>query len=228
MRKPLLFLGVLAITALPFAAPSRTASAADLGWLNPANLLKGTPVDVHRPEASRQCGHEGCIERVPVEDCVTGEKKVYKTTVRREYVAIPEVRYKWEMRWVTKEIPCDYCKPVCETENVDHAYQSERWDKKDLGCSELHCKSCEPKTEKMECKKCKTEPGKTTAKVHYWSCVKVPYTVYRQVEREVCVKQPRYEKVEVPVTRYICRDCGGIGCKRCCQRDETAVAEMEQ
>ena len=52
-------------------------------------------------------------------------------------------------------------------------------------------------------------------KVHYWSYVKVPYTVYRQVAQEVCVKQPRCEKVDVAVTRYVCEYCGGKGCKHC-------------
>ena len=48
-----------------------------------------------------------------------------------------------------------------------------------------------------------------------WTCVKVPYTVYRQVEKEVGVKQPCYEKVEVQVTRHVCENCGGLGCHFC-------------
>jgi hypothetical protein len=127
------------------------------------------------------------------------------------------------MKWVTKEVPAEYCKPVCETRNVDHPYEVEHWQKQELDCGELHCKTCEPKTEQIACKTCKTEPGKTTVKVHYWSCVKVPYTVYRQVEREVCVKQPRYEKVEIPVTRYVCQNCGGRGCGQCCRHEEDSV-----
>ena len=60
---------------------------------------------------------------------------------------------------------------------------------------------------------CQTEPGKTTIKVHYLSCVKEPYTVYRQVEKEVGVKQPCYERVDVPITRHVCEHCGGLGCE---------------
>jgi hypothetical protein len=43
----------------------------------------------------------------------------------------------------------------------------------------------------------------------------VPYTVYRQVEQEVGVKQPCYEKAEVQVCRHVCENCGGLGCKFC-------------
>jgi hypothetical protein len=40
------------------------------------------------------------------------------------------------------------------------------------------------------------------------------------------VKQPRFEKVEVPITRYVCEHCGGLGCKHCCRDgDGAAVAE---
>ncbi len=216
----------IALAAMLLAAFSRSALAGDLGWLNVTNWFKGTKVDVHRPEASKQCGHEGCIERVPCEECVTGEKKEWKTTIHHEYVAIPEVRYRWEMKWITKEIPCESgCIPVCKDRPVEHEYESEHWEKYQSGCCELHCKTCEPKTEKLDCKECESKPGKTTVKVHYWSCVKVPYTVYRQVEKEVCVKQPRYEKVEVPITRYVCEHCGGLGCKHCCRDGEAAVAE---
>jgi hypothetical protein len=205
------------MAALPFVLPSQWLFAGDLGCLDITKWFQGTKVDVHRPEACNQCGHETCIERTPVQDCVQGEKKVYKTSIHCEHVAIPEVRYKWEWKWVEKEIPADYCKTVCDTENVDHQYEVEHWQKSDLPCGgEMHCKSCEEKIEKIPCKTCKTEPGKTKVKVHYWSYVKVPYTVYRQVEREVCVKQPRCEKVEVPVTRYVGEHCGGLSgrCER--------------
>jgi hypothetical protein len=183
---------------------------------SPVTLLGGTPVDVHCPQACNNCGHEGCIERTPVQDCVVGEKKVAKTTVHKQYVTIPEVRYKFQMVLVEKEIPAEYCKTVCEPKDVDHCYQTEHWQKQTLPCgAELHCKTCETKVEKLPVEQCKTETGKTTIKVHYWSCVKVPYTVYRQVEKEVCVKQPRSEKVCVPVTRYVCEHCNGLGCPFC-------------
>ncbi len=184
---------------------------------SPRSLCAGTPVDVHCPQACNNCGHEGCIERAPVQDCVVGEKKVSKTTIHKQYISIPEVRYKFEKVWVEKEIPAEYCKTVCEPKDVDHQYQAEHWDKQTLPCgAELHCKTCETKTEKLTQQECKVEKGKTTIKVHYWSCVKVPYTVYRQVEKEVCVKQPRTENVCVPVTRYVCEHCHGLGCEFCC------------
>ena len=216
MRK-VLKLGVfVAVVALPLAFPSRSILAVDWGWLNVTHLWKGTPVDVHRPEACEQCGHEGCIERIAVEDCAVGKKKEFKTSVRCQCVAIPETRYRWQMKCITKEIPCDTCKTVCEINDVDHAYQVERWEKQPGECGELHCKTCETKIERLpSVTGCKEEPAKTTIKVHYWSCVKVPYTVYRQVPQEVCVKQPCYEKVEVPVTRHVCSGCGGIGCCFC-------------
>ncbi|MGA2256688.1 MAG: hypothetical protein ABSG53_18730 [Thermoguttaceae bacterium] len=188
-----------------------------LSLANSSGMLRaGTPVDVHCPQACNNCGHEVCIERAPVQDCVVGEKKVYTTSIHKQYVTIPEVRYKFQMVFVEKEIPAEYCKTVCEPKTVDHQYQAEHWEKQTLPCGdELHCKTCETKTEKLTQQECKTEKGKTTIKVHYWSCVKVPYTVYRQVEKEVCVKQPRTEKVCVSVTRYECQNCGGIGCALC-------------
>jgi hypothetical protein len=216
MRKVSLLWIFVAVVALPLSFPSRSLFAGDWAWLNVTHLWKGTPVDVHQPEACEQCGHEGCIERTAVEDCVVGKKKEFKTTIRCEYVSIPEIRYRWQMKCITKEIPCDTCKTVCELEDVDHAYQVEHWEKQQTPCGDLHCKTCESKIERLPAvKECKTVPGKTTVKVHYWSCVKVPYTVYRQVAREICVKQPYCEKVEVPVTRHVCDHCGGLGCGFC-------------
>jgi hypothetical protein len=107
--------------------------------------------------------------------------------------------------------------PVCKTTEVDHQYQIEHWEKESLPCGdERYCKTCETKTEKLPVvSDCETKPGKTTIKVHYWTCVKVPYTVYRQVEKEVGVKQPYCEKVEVPICRHVCEHCGGLGCEFC-------------
>jgi hypothetical protein len=119
------------------------------------------------------------------------------------------------MKCIKKEIPCETCKTVCEDQDCIHPYQVEHWEKQQTGCSELHCKTCQTETEKLATKTCKEVPGKTTIKLHYWSCVKVPYTTYRQVKQEVCVKQPRHEKVEVPVTRFVCEHCGGLGCGFC-------------
>jgi hypothetical protein len=212
------------------AVPSRAVIAADFGCFDILDLFKGTHVDVHRPESCKQCGHERCIDRCREDECVKGEAKLYKTCIHHEYVAVPEVRYKWEMKCITKEVPCDYCKTVCKDREVEHTYQVEHWQKVcDDGCCQTHCKSCECKCEKLECKECETKPGKTTVKVHYWSYVKVPYTVYRQVEKEVCVKQPYCEKVDVCVTRYVpcCEHCGGKGCPLCRRHDDSAGASAE-
>ncbi len=206
---------VVLLAAVPAANTSRPLLAGDWDWPNVTHLFKGTPLDVHAPAACENCGHEGCIERTPVQDCVVGKKEVFKTSIRYEYVSIPETRYRWQLKCITKDIPSEGCKTVCENKEVERPFQVERWDKQQAGCNELHCKSCVTQTEKLDTKVCKEEQGKTKIKVHYWSCVKVPYTVYRQVKREVCVKQPCHEKVEVNVTRYVCEHCGGLGCKFC-------------
>jgi hypothetical protein len=215
MSRRWILLGVVLLVAVPIANTSRTLVADDLDWLNVTHFFKGTPVDVHGPASCEQCGHEGCIERTPVQDCVVGKKEVFKTSIRYEYVSIPETRYRWQIKCITKEIPCEGCKTICENKEVEHPYQVERWDKQQTSCSELHCKTCVTQTEKLDTKVCKEVPGKTTIKTHYWSCVKVPYTVYRQVRQEVCVKQPRSEKVDVLVTRHVCEHCGGLGCTFC-------------
>jgi hypothetical protein len=206
---------MLATLAVVFLASSSTASRAD--ELRTVKLVShsSTPVDVHLPESCDNCGHETCITRRRVDDCVTGKMKCYKTKICKEYVSIPEVRYVWRMKCITKEIPCDINKAVCKDEEVDHYYETEQWQKFPTECGDIHCKTCVPQSEKITCKRCEIEPGKSTIKVRYWTCVKVPYTVYRQVEKEVCVKQPRYEKVKVPITRHCCEHCNGVGCWIC-------------
>jgi hypothetical protein len=207
---------VFAVAAMAsIVMPSRTLWAADWSWLNAARLWKGTPVDVHLPECDKQCGHEGCIERVPVTESMPGEKQNHKLHIRYEYLSVPETRYRWQIKRITKEIPCDACTPVCKEEDAEHPFAVESWDKQPLDCGHLHCKTCVPQTEKVPVKRCEVVQGKTTIKVHYWSCVKVPYTVYRQVKQEVCVKRPCNQKVNVNVTRYVCKHCGGLGCKLC-------------
>jgi hypothetical protein len=220
--------GLIAFSAfvvMLVAMPVRSLRADCPSWLVALNPFHGTPVDVHSPAACETCGHEVCVDRTKVEECVCGEKKLYKTSVHKEYVAIPETRYRWEVKCVTREVPCDYCKPVCKTEEVDHPYQVEHWEKEDLPCGgERYCKSCETKIEKLPVvNDCHNEPGKTTVKVHYMSCVKVPYTVYRQVEKEVGVKQPYYEKAEVPICRHVCENCGGLGCGVCSDRPDCLI-----
>ncbi len=191
----------------------------------PFNLfhwLSGKGIDLKTHECSK-CGgaHDAdgpCITRVPVEDCVIGKKKVYDCKVKKEYVSIPETRYRWKKKLVTEEIPCSFCKPICVSEKCVQCYGEEQWDvysDKDRKDVETHCKHIVPKYENVPTKYCDHVKGETTIKVHYWSCVKEPYTVYRQVKKEVCVKKPRYEHVKVPITRYVCEHCQGGGCGHC-------------
>ena len=178
-------------------------------------LFTGKHVDVKSHDCE-ECdrGADGeCIVRYPVEECVEGKKEVFDCKTKYEYVSVPETRYYWKKRKITKEIPCPYCHPVCKTEDGQNCFGQEKWEKYDSGCGEIHCRHIEPQIEKTSVKCCEHEPGETTVKVKYWSCVKVPYTVYRRVKQPVCVKQPRYEKVEVPVTRYVCEDCDSDGCE---------------
>ena len=212
MKKKLLCRVLLTLSVTLLAAATGRFAAADLPFDKLGLLLRGTPPDVPCPQSCDQCDHETCVERVPVTECISGKKLVYDVKKCNEYVAIPETRYRWKMRWVVKEVKCAYCMPTCKTETVDHCYESERWDTQGLGCGKLHCKTCEVKVEKLPGKHCGRKPGETTVKVRYLTCVKEPYTVYRQVAKPVCVKQPRYEHAEVSVTRYICRRCGGGGC----------------
>lgn len=176
---------------------------------NLIDFLRGEDAAV-KSDACGECGHthgedQHCITRYPVEDCVVGKKKVFDSKVKYEWVSVPETRYHWKKKLITKEIPAPYCKPVCETEDSQRCAELETWDKHCDKCGELHCKHTDSVLENAETKHVEHEKGETTIKVKYWSCVKVPYTVYRQVKKPVCVKQPRYEKVEVSVTRYVCR-----------------------
>ena len=217
MRTSSLRWAIVLLTALLTTSNPRLLAAGDWTWLNVSNYFKGTPKDIHGPQCCDQCGHEGCIERTPVTECVPGKKRHDNVQIRYEYVAIPEVRYRWCVKCITKEIPCQGCKTTCEEKKVEVPYSVEAWTKEQHGCDEVHCKTCVPQTEMLPQKECHSEPGETTIKSHYWSCVKVPYTVYRQVRKEVCVKQPCYEHVKVPVTKYVCKHCGGLGCQQCCQ-----------
>ncbi len=223
MKKLSALFVVLAMIAMLSVTTSGTLSAAELPWNNIAPLRVAT-VDVHLPQACNQCGGEMCIQRIPVTECLQGKKEVFNTKIRYEYVTIPETRYRMKRQLVTKKVPAEYCKTVCETEEVERCTETERWEKSDSGCGQVHCKTCFPQTEKVECKTCRTEPGKTTTKVRFWNCIKEPYIVYSQVKRPVCVKQPRYEKVNVEITRYVCQQCGtcrgcdtcgGAGCNSC-------------
>jgi len=231
-------LTVLAImilsSALCLRAGERSADAFGLSniksWLHPGGA------DVHQHRCDK-CGgiHDPdgpCIERYPVQDCVVGKKKVYDSKIMCEYVSIPETRYRWKKKLITKEIPCPYCKPVCKSKDCEHCFGEEKWQKEGTSCDELHCKYIQPKYEKLPTKYCDHDKGETTIKVHYWSCVKEPYTIYRRVKKEVCVKERRYEKVKVPVTRYVCEHCDGGGCDQCdtgcSQCDDAGCLDYEE
>ena len=211
MNRTSIFRAGIALAVIWLLLSVRPASAGCPSWLEALNPFRGTPTDIHPPAACDNCGHELCINRSCEQVCVEGKKKCYKSSIHKEYVSIPETRYKWEMKCIEKEVPCECCMPVCKTEQVDHHYEVEHWEKKTLPCgTEQYCKTCEPKTEQLPVvHDCQTVPGKTTIKVHVWTCVQVPYTVYRQVEKEVGVKQPCYEKVDVTVPRAVCECSGG-------------------
>lgn len=199
------------------------------GPLDFFHFLCGRGVDLKQHDCN-ECGDASdteCVVRRPVVDCVKGKKEVLDCNVRCEYVSIPETRYHWRLRCITKEIPCPYCQPVCTTDECQHCVGQEVWRRYGAGCgesgcdeqcarcAELHCRQIEPRLENLPTARCDHEPGETTIRVRYWSCVKEPYTVYRQVARPVCVAQPHYETVKVPVTTYVCERCEGAGCSHC-------------
>ncbi|MCH9033672.1 MAG: hypothetical protein IID42_04110, partial [Planctomycetes bacterium] len=150
MKTPSVLWIAIVVSAVSFAAAPRALSAAQP--FNLINWLTGKDDASQNDDASQpvcdECGGapdgcRHCVKRIPVTKCVVGKKKVYDCKVRYEYVAIPETKYRWVKRLVTKEIPCDYSKPVCKTEKFDHNYVVEHWEKEDLGCrGELHCKTC--------------------------------------------------------------------------------------
>ena len=185
-----------------------------VGWLSTI-VFTGSPETTCDKCGVAGCSGEQCVQVVPVKECVVGKKKVYDCKVRYEWVTIPETRYRIHYRWVTKTVPCAYCQPVCEAKDTSHVYSTEKWEQRPHGDGTLHCKTCERKTEKGQCKYCGSKDGKTTVKVRVRECVKEPYTVYRQVKRPVCVKQPRYERTEVTITKNVCSRCGGQGCTSC-------------
>lgn len=209
-------IGVILSSGMMLAA---TASAAgpDLpgllsGWLGHFS------VDVHAPQACDQCEDEKCVVRQPIEKCVKGKKEVFDCLKKYEYVSIPETRYRWVKRWVTEERTCPYCMPVCESKDGTHCYETENWAVRKLSDkegAEVHCKECQTRQETLPCKHCGRRKGETTVRVKYLSCVKEPYTVYRRVRQEVCVKRPSTEKVDVVVTAYRCHHCADGGCSHC-------------
>ena len=243
MNRAIFLLAAMALALFATVTPSKVATANPFSFLFPRGIdVHAHKCDkcgnVHDPDGP-------CIERQAVKECVVGKKKVYKTKIRCKYVSIPETRYSWKKVRITKEIPCPYCKTVCKTEDCVHCYGEESWQKSCkrcgksgcngvggisglcteqgggsggnacAGCTEVHCKKIRPRFEKVPSKRCTHEKGETTVKVHYWSCVKVPYTVYRQIKVPVCVKEPRYKKVKVSITKYDCACGPGKSCSRC-------------
>lgn len=205
------------------AGPARVASAQEQSPLfyGPSEVLRriyyrisgpphSTGVDVRSYEVCPDCGqmHDPaveCVQRAPVDDCVVGKKKMFNSSIRYEYVVIPEVRYRWRTKWITREVPADFDEPICNTEDKEATHNVESWTAEDNGVCKLYSKSAVPEPETVASKQLDTQPGKTTIRVRYKSCVKIPYTVYRQIKRPIAIKQPCTEKVEVPVTRYECQ-----------------------
>ena len=166
-----------------------------------------TGVDVRSNEVCSDCGQTHdcdaeCIQRCPVPDCVTGKKKIFCSSIRYEYVVVAEVRYRWKMKCITKEVPADFEEPHCKTEDGESLNNVQDWDSCDSCEGKVYCENTKSDPDGVECKRIECEPGQTTIKVKYKSLVKEPYTVYRQIKRPIAIKQPRYECVEVPVTRY--------------------------
>ncbi len=201
------------ITAAPYGASAG-------GPMHLFNFFTGKKIDL-KEHSCNECGgshpaDEYCITRHEVEECVVGKKKVYATKIKYEWVSVPETRYHWKNKLITEDVDCPYCMPVCKTEECERCVGRETWVKHEGECGDVHCRHIEPIMEKGETKHCEHEEGETTVRVKYWSCVKVPYTVYRQIKRPVCVKQPRYQKAKVKITRYVCSDCGNGGCNGGC------------
>ena len=167
-----------------------------------------TGVDVRSYDVCPECGQAHdldaeCIQRVPVPDCVTGKKRLFVGSVRYEYVVVAEVRYRWKTKCITKEIPADCEDPVCKTEEGECPNNVEDWMSCDNGDCKVYCQTTKPDPDGVEMKRIECAPGQTTIKVRYKSLVKEPYTVYRQIKRPIGVKQPCYESVDVPITRYV-------------------------
>lgn len=228
MPRNIYFLRTVCLLAVLTVGATSLVHAA--GRFSLINYFKRKGIDLEEHQCD-SCGRsltqgEICIKRIPVTECLVGKKEVFNSSVRYEWVSIPETRYHFKDVLITKEIPCPYCMPVCEFKDGQRCVGKEKWKKHGGGtsecgkCSELHCKHIEPVLEKTEKVCLKHEKGETTIKVKYYSCVKVPYTVYRRVKKPICVKEPCYEKVKVKITRYICQDCSegqgdGNSCPNC-------------
>ena len=175
------------------------------------NKLSGgrhkTGVDVRDYDCLPECDDAECILREPVQDCVVGKKRGFRYWVCDEYVTVAEVRYRWKTKWITKDIPADFQEPVANSDDSESGHNVEAWNADDCGDGKIHCKSPKSEPENARTKRIDCQPGKTTIRVCYKSCVTVPYTVYRQIKRPMAIKQPCDEQVEVPITRYEGRRC---------------------
>lgn len=167
--------------------------------------------------------HESTVTRTPVDKCIHGKKEVDNVKIRCEYETVPETRYRYVRRLVCKEIPSSGCKTVCTDKGGTTSITTQQWNDSSKGKADgkkggatVHCSDCVDQDQSTSCISCDSSKGKTTTKVHYWTCVKEPYTVYHQIKREVAVNQPHYEHVKVPITKYVCDHCNQAGCDGKC------------
>ena len=210
---------LLTVTSFLVIAGTALAQEQDPLFYSPSQALRKlyhklshgphkTGVDVRSYEVCPDCGQthdpDGeCLQRIPVDDCVVGKKKGYRTLIRYEYVVVAEVRYRWKTKWITKEIPADCEEAMCITDEAVGPNNIQDWQSCDSCEGKVYYSTTKPDPDTAEIKRIECKPGQTSIKVKYKSCVKEPYTVYRQVRRPIGVKQPCYEDVEVPIRRYV-------------------------
>ena len=94
MRRRFLCWVLLTLSVTLLAATTGRLPAAELPFDKLGMLLRGTPPDGPVPQSCDPCGHETCVERVPVTECIAGKKLVYDVKKRNEYMTIPETRYR--------------------------------------------------------------------------------------------------------------------------------------
>ena len=108
MRSILVLSAFVGLFAISVATHERTLFASGPECLEALNPFRGTPVDVHCSTACDTCGHEFCIDRKKVEECVTGEKEALQDLGPQGIRLHSGSPLPVEMKCVTKEIPCDY------------------------------------------------------------------------------------------------------------------------
>lgn len=199
-----MFTALASLTSLGMLS-STTAAKEPLHFLH---HFRWPALGIPRSVDCNACGHPhahgaACVVLASVDDQVIGKKRVDDSSIRYEWATVPETQYRWKKRLVTKEISCEYCKPFCETTQAEQVVVREKWQQEDFPGGEIHCRVQDLQQEAIPVTQCKHEPGETTIKVRFWTTVKEPFTVYRQVKRPVCVKQTRREPATVTVTRQI-------------------------